>query len=238
MMVPAAPLVDVRTVPSMTTLATFERENTLFSAGSSHLVGLDEVGRGAWAGPLLVAAAGMRAADVGRAPSGLADSKMLRPSRRTELTVSIRSWISVGLGWVSAAEIDESGMAASLRLATSRALNDLACQDATFRTLDVVLQDGSSSFFPTSHECARLIVEPKLDTISGLVAAASIVAKQERDAYMTALSVTYPSHPAMSKSAGYGTQAHTEQIRMHGMTAEHRRSWNYKNLPVSAPNVS
>jgi hypothetical protein len=113
---------------------TFEIENELRAAGARVVAGVDEVGRGAWAGPLLVCAA---VPGEGEPPAGLTDSKRLTPKRRRELATQIEPWVADhAFGWSEAAEIDEVGMTEALHRAARRAL------DALEPRPDAVLLDG------------------------------------------------------------------------------------------------
>ncbi len=203
--------------------ATFELESSLLER-HEWVVGLDEVGRGPYAGPLVIGACAVSAAHSLTAPH-VADSKLLKPSQREALSVAITDWAPVALGSVSAREIDEVGMAAALRLACERALEGVARQAVT---VTCVIQDGSSSWLPDSLSAdVERVVRPKLDMTSVACAAASIVAKVHRDAVMRELGERYPEWPALAKSAGYGTKDHEEQIREHGLCPEHRYSWSF-----------
>lgn len=199
--------------------ATFELERELWSSHEV-VVAVDEVGRGSWAGPVMVGACALRREHESSAPL-LADSKLLARSRRAELAAAIRSWAPVAIGEASAAEIDELGMAHALRLACGRAL-------AAFGEITVLIQDGSSSWIPDSVPAeVQRIIRPKLDLTSAACAAASIVAKEHRDSWMREHGAAYPQWPAIATSAGYGTKAHAEQIKQHGVCDLHRRSWSF-----------
>lgn len=208
----------------MGTDATFAIEEELWDAGHRWVVGCDEVGRGSWAGPLLIAACAVSRAHVTDAPP-VADSKALRPSNRPALADAVRSWAPVGLGEATVAEIDTLGMAAALRLAANRALEALHADGVP---VTAVIQDGSASWIPDDIAAAAEVrVLPKADARCVSVAAASVVAKVHRDAQMAELGAAWPSWPAIGRSAGYGTPAHAEQIRSLGLTPLHRRSWAF-----------
>lgn len=208
----------------MASPASFEIEEELWAAGHRWVVGTDEVGRGSWAGPLLIAACAVRVEHVPGAPA-VADSKALRPARRPALADAVLDWAPVGLGEASVSEIDEVGMAAALRLASRRSLESLAALDVE---VTAIIQDGSASWIPDEVAAStELRILPKADARCVSVAAASVVAKVRRDAVMAALGRDWPSWAAIGTSAGYGTAAHAEQLRTHGLTPLHRRSWSF-----------
>jgi len=182
------------------------------------ILGIDEVGRGPWAGPLVAGAAVLR-----EPVEGLADSKKLSKKRREELDVVIRQNAYVGLGWVTASEIDEMGMTKAVRLAMLRAVKDLHASGAQY---DTVIIDGHINYFAnvTGLKTDNISAIIKADGTVPAVSAASIVAKVARDAYMTALANDYPDY-GFEKHVGYGTAAHADALRMFGITSEHRKSF-------------
>jgi ribonuclease HII len=203
--------------------ATFDLEQKLWERHEI-VVAADEVGRGSYAGPVLISACATTRAHVLTAPT-VADSKLLRPSLRATLAAEIIRWAPVATGAASAAEIDEFGMAAALRLAAGRALDQLRAAGVE---ITCVIQDGSASWLPESLSGdVERIIQSKLDVTSATCAAASIVAKEQRDELMRTLGARYPQWPAIAQSAGYGTKAHEEQIREHGLCDEHRKSWSF-----------
>jgi len=174
------------------------------------MIGVDEVGRGAWAGPLLVCAARLH-----QPVAGIRDSKLLSAKKRQLLATEILEHADIGYGWVPAAELDSIGLAAALRLATKRALEMV--QPTTDE--DIII-DGTINFAP-EYNVTTLI---KADQTMPAVGAASIVAKVARDAYMYALATTYPAY-GFDAHVGYGTAAHRQAIAAQGLCAEHRRSF-------------
>lgn len=200
--------------------ATFDLERELWRTHDV-VVAVDEVGRGSWAGPVMVGACATRESHAESAPQ-LADSKLLPKSRRAELAEAVRTWAPTAVGAASAAEIDEFGMARALRLACERALSELGV------VCTVLLQDGSASWLPESLPIGvQRVIRPKLDLTSATCAAASIVAKEHRDSWMREHGAAYPQWPAIVTSAGYGTKAHAEQVKQHGVCDLHRRSWSF-----------
>ncbi|GAC1371990.1 MAG: ribonuclease HII [Candidatus Saccharimonadales bacterium] len=173
------------------------------------IVGIDEVGRGAWAGPLLMAAVVL----AGPAPEGTTDSKLLTAAGRQHLARQIKAAAAgIGLGWVPAAELDIIGLGPALKLAAERAVAALECP------YDLVIIDGSINFLP-NHRTHML---PKADLLVPAVGAASIVAKVARDAYMTRLHASDPRY-GFDRHVGYGTRLHAAQLALHGPGPEHRR---------------
>jgi ribonuclease HII len=178
------------------------------------VAGVDEVGRGAWAGPLGV---GVVILDPARLPAGLADSKLLSAQQRERLAGRIAgSALGVSVGYCQAQECDLLGMAGALRLAAARALANL--QPAP----DVVLVDGASDFVADGR--SRAVVDGDASSVS--IAAASIVAKVCRDAVMSWLGRDYPDFDFASNK-GYGSRRHEMALRRLGPTPLHRMSWSY-----------
>lgn len=198
---------------------TLDRENEFFSSGARVIVGLDEVGRGAIAGPVCVGAVAI-GSDCTDIPEGLADSKLLSATRRTALVPMINSWaIATATGWASAADIDRLGIMGALSLAASRAIGSLGV-DA-----DVVIIDGDRSFLADDAHGPRVVTQVKADQTCASVSAASVIAKVARDELMQSLDSEFPVY-AWASNKGYGAAAHTAAIREHGLTAHHRQSWN------------
>ena len=190
-------------------------EHQLCQAGPRVVAGLDEVGRGAWAGPLMVAAA---VTDLSEPPEDLADSKVLSAARREAVAAELAGWaVGIGYGQAGPEEIDELGMTAALRLASVRALEALPCRP------DVVIVDGKHDFLgaPWSVRC-----EVKADAVSVSVAAASVAAKVRRDALMAEIGAGYPDY-AFADNAGYPAPAHRAALESSGPTPYHRMSWSY-----------
>ncbi|MEV6317680.1 ribonuclease HII [Streptomyces sp. NPDC051776] len=179
------------------------------------VVGIDEVGRGAWAGPVTVCAAitGLR-----RAPDGLTDSKLLTPKRRTALAGVLENWVTAhALGHASPHEIDELGMTAALRLAAVRALAALPVQP------DAVILDGKHNYLGGPWRVRTVI---KGDQSCVPVAAASVIAKVRRDAMMAELGQDCPDFDFIG-NAGYPSPVHRAALEELGPTAHHRMSWAY-----------
>jgi ribonuclease HII len=183
------------------------------------IIGIDEAGRGPWAGPLVVVAAILE-----RPIDGLADSKDLTPKRREALTERLQNSIAWGAGWVPPAQIDELG----LTNATIQAVHDALAALGDIAEHDIVV-DGSinyASFWPNSTAII------KADSTIPSVMAASILAKVIRDAYMVELDATYPGY-GFAQHKGYGTKAHREALNKLGVCPEHRLSFKPVRLVES-----
>lgn len=175
------------------------------------IVGVDEVGRGCWAGPVVAGAVLLR-----EPIPGLKDSKKLTKRMREKLDAEIRvEAVAYGLGWVPPAELDQLGLTEAVRLAMRRAV---ACITAEFQELII---DGNYNFLP-EQPLARAVIGA--DNIVPAVSAASIIAKVARDRYMAEMAGSYPGY-AFEKHVGYGTAAHRAAIRALGLCDLHRRSF-------------
>jgi ribonuclease HII len=195
----------------------YEIERELAAAGRIRVAGVDEVGRGAWAGPVVVCAvvAGPGFPDP---PDGLTDSKRLTPRRRAELAAELPGWAAAyAIGEASHEEIDAAGMTAALRRAAVSALGQLAERP------DAVLLDGSHDYIgrPWPVRCAV-----KADLRSASVAAASVIAKVYRDRLMAEHGQAHAEF-AFAENAGYPSPAHQRALADLGPTPYHRLSWSY-----------
>lgn len=173
-------------------------------------MGVDEAGRGPLAGPVTVAAVALP--DGCKLP-GVRDSKLMTPRQRRVAAREIRQQaIAIGIGWASSAAIDELGLTLTLQLAGQRALRHIYT--------DTILLDGNHNY----------LADPRATTIIGgdrnhlCIAAASIIAKTARDAYMERLALVYP-HYGFGGHKGYGTPAHLLALKTFGPTPYHRLSW-------------
>lgn len=179
------------------------------------ILGIDEVGRGPWAGPLVIGAVVLG----GEAIDGLTDSKKLSKKRREELDGIIRDKASaIGLGWVHADEIDRIGLSEALKRATIRAVEQI---NAPYHEIVI---DGTVNFLKDTSKGQYVTTMKKADLLVPSVSAASIIAKVARDSYMSEQDVLYPGY-GFSAHVGYGTQMHSDAIEQLGVTPLHRLSF-------------
>jgi ribonuclease HII len=209
----------------------FKFERVLLAQGEV-VVGIDEVGRGALAGPVTVGAVVVCGAEP--PPQGLNDSKLLSPVRRASLVEPICRWAAAwSLGSASAHEIDAWGLRLALAVAATRALDLLtsvptyALIDGSFNLLSSPLDVGLGVAPPSSLRYATLPVTTivKGDQRSATIAAASVLAKVHRDSVMVELHESHTEYQ-WANNKGYGVPAHLEAIRRHGLSSYHRRTWH------------
>lgn len=183
----------------------------------SYILGIDEAGRGAWAGPLVVGAVILGDYKF----KGLADSKLLLRSQREKQADIIKSYsLATGLGWVTPAEIDRLGLSKATSLGMERAIRDIK-----HLTAEIII-DGHINYLP-GYENTRCVI--KADQTIPSVSAASIIAKVARDDYMRELSTRFPDY-GFDTHVGYGTKKHLSSMLKHGLLDIHRRSFK----PVAA----
>jgi ribonuclease HII len=198
---------------------TLDTEQSLFADGVRVVAGMDEVGRGAIAGPVTIGIVAVNS-DVAEMPVGLRDSKLMTPKRREAMVSTVQQWSCAwATGSATAQEIDAFGIMSALGLAASRALQALGIQP------DVIILDGNTSFLLEEEGGPRVVTRVKADQDVACVAAASVIAKVERDALMTQLHEQFP-HYGWSSNKGYGAKVHTDAIATHGLCDFHRKSWN------------
>ena len=218
------------------------------------ILGIDEVGRGPWAGPLVVGAVVLPDRYSQKEKTNreawqdeLTDSKKLTRKKREKLApIILERSIAAGIGWVSAKELDEIGLSGALILATRRALFELMnCHQlqkniisTTYKAdqpdslniaeshlpFDEIIIDGINNFLKNTPLEELVSVLPKADSKIKAVSAASIIAKVARDNYMVKISETYPEY-GFEKHVGYGTALHRIALEKNGPCAEHRFSF-------------
>ncbi|MBR2839903.1 ribonuclease HII [Candidatus Saccharibacteria bacterium] len=185
------------------------------------ILGIDEVGRGPLAGPLVVGAVVLPEEEQEWFKE-LKDSKKLSAKKRESLSEVIwKETPAVGLGWVSPKELDEVGMSEALRLATRRAVKSVQGLHAAFSQIVI---DGKTNFLSLTSLSKYVTTVVKADDKIREVSAASIVAKVARDAYMKEAGTRFPEY-GFEKHMGYGTLKHREAIMRVGVCPEHRRSF-------------
>lgn len=182
------------------------------------VVGIDEVGRGAWAGPVTVAAVALDPEDL---PDGVRDSKRLSPARRTVVAAAVRARAIVGIGSAENDEVDDVGLAAALTEAARRALvAALAAPGAPDDPL--VLVDGPYDLLRLDG--VEVVTLVRGDAVSRSIAAASVVAKVHRDARMAAEDPRFPTY-GFARNRGYASPEHVAALERSGPCPLHRRSW-------------
>ena len=189
------------------------------------ILGIDEVGRGPYAGPLVIGACILgdwQNSENTEWIEKLTDSKKLSAKRREELYVLIKEKaLAAATGWVSSAEIDEVGLSEALRLATRRAVEQIQKTKVPFSEIII---DGTMNFLMGTKLEKYVSTLKKGDFLVKEISAASILAKVERDKYMAELDAVYPEY-GFGKHVGYGTAAHQKAMEEFGLTPEHRRSF-------------
>jgi ribonuclease HII len=191
----------------MLPIPTYEIEDQF----SGVVAGVDEAGRGPWAGPVVAAAVVL---DRTHAPDGVRDSKTLTEKRRRLLAAELWKSAKIGVGVASVDEIDSMNILAASLLAMTRAVANLPLRPA------IALVDGNIK--PKLNCRAYTVVDGDAKSVS--IAAASIIAKTTRDRMMTELARDYP-HYAWGSNKGYAAPAHREALMKFGVTPHHRRSF-------------
>lgn len=198
-------------------------EHELFAAGAPLVIGIDEVGRGAMAGPVMVGVCAIRAG-VTDFPPGLRDSKLVSEKKRVALDPLVREWGVTAVGQASANEIDDLGITACLGLAARRALIELHEAGVPVGTATVLLDGAHDWLNPALSSTLKVVTRVKADQDCAAVAGASIVAKVTRDMLMVQLDAEHPQY-GWASNKGYGAAVHMEAIRTLGTTPYHRLSW-------------
>jgi ribonuclease HII len=192
------------------------------------VIALDEVGRGALAGPVAVGATMMDERGARRRiPAGLRDSKLVPEPKRADVAARAAQWVQASaVGWATAGEIDDVGIMRALGLAAIRAIDELRGLGVVPEDAIVVL-DGNYDYISAAG-ATGLTVRPviKADRDCASAAAASVIAKVARDALMTRLHDEVPPYQ-WARNKGYASPEHREAIREHGITTHHRASWSF-----------
>lgn len=216
---------------SSKTYPTLQTESRLFERGNRFVIGVDEVGRGAIAGPVAV---GVSLIDrqnphLNSWPEKLQDSKLMTPKSRAEIREPLEAWVeNYAVGYSSNQEIDQAGISEALRMAAARALSELLADDslradlAAFGT--VILLDGSQNWLGKQAAGLEVDLQVKADMTCVSVAAAAVLAKVKRDGLMEAHDLEYPEY-GLKGHKGYASAKHIEALRTHGPSAIHRVTW-------------
>jgi ribonuclease HII len=218
-----APKLTKKTPPSLTV------EKAMWAQGFDVIVGLDEVGRGSWAGPLAIGAAVLPR--TGRV-NGVRDSKMLSEREREALFDKLTTWCAAwSIGMVSHDECDEIGMSAAQKLAARRAIEGLGVVP------DRVLVDGNWDFVGEYVGVEKVTKIVKGDAKCLSIATASVLAKVSRDRLMREEDVNFPGFN-FAENKGYPCPKHQIALRGYGPTTIHRRSWVFmEHQPWSIPRM-
>ena len=212
--------------------------------GNKMILGIDEVGRGAWAGPLVVGACVLNDAKI----KGLTDSKALSRKQREKLSAEIsKSSAIIGLGWVSNDELDKIGLSAALKLATRRAVKEvqIKCKKQNIKFNEIII-DGTVNFLAGTPLEKYASTLKKADLLISSVSAAAICAKVARDNFMAELSKKPEFAPfCFENHAGYGTSKHRAALSEFGVSKVHRKSFkpiaeflkNTKNHSKNSPEI-
>jgi len=201
------------------------RERLLFESGAKTIVGIDEVGKGSWAGPLVIGIAMLSRETVftdepAVALGGVRDSKQLSEPQREEIFDQVAArCLRWSIGTASALECDQLGMVEAQRLATARGFAALA-----IASVDVAIVDGRWDF--VSPHARKVLVEVKADADCVSVAAASVLAKVSRDRMMRSLAGDYPQWH-FDTNKGYPCPKHRAALQGYGPSAIHRTSWAF-----------
>ena len=216
------------------TAPTLDLEQELFSTGITYVAGVDEVGRGALAGPVSVGVA-IVSAQTTQVPSGLRDSKQISRAAREKLVDPLSAWVvESAIGHVAASEIDQIGIVPALRLAWVRAHQQLSIKP------DHVILDGKHNWLlepesdlfttPISDIVVPVTMKIKADAACASVSAASVLAKVARDQLMREAALIHPDF-GWEGNVGYGSSDHMAAIARLGPTDLHRKSWKLPSGP-------
>ena len=179
------------------------------------MIGIDEVGRGAWAGPLLVVAA--KPKPHLSLPEGLTDSKLLTKIQREQFYEQLMLTCEFGEGWVEVSEIDSIGLGPALKLGAMRAIAQITDVEN-----EEICIDGTINFLADTY--SKSYTKIKADITEPIVSAASVYAKVLRDRKMTQVHYLLPQY-GFRDHVGYGTPAHIEALKKHGVSIHHRKSF-------------
>ena len=216
---------------SSKTFPSLDSERRIFERGNRFVIGIDEVGRGAIAGPVAVGVSLIDKTnpDLGAWPEKLQDSKLMTPKSRSEIASPLIEWVSsYAVGFSTNKEIDELGISEALRLAAGSALDELFKDAKTRKSIAedgaVILLDGSQNWLGKVSYGLDVQVQVKADTNCVSVAAAAVLAKVTRDSLMQELDTQNPGY-GLAGHKGYASAAHIAALRALGPTDIHRVTW-------------
>lgn len=216
---------------SSKTSPTLQTESAIFASGARFVLGVDEVGRGAIAGPVAVGISLLdcNSEKLNNWPEDLRDSKQLSSTARTRLVPQLTNWVSdYSVGYATNAEIDEKGISECLRIAAQRAMASLL-QSSNYAPFfsqhgAVFLLDGSHNWLGQASAGLEVRTQVKADAFCVSVAAASVLAKVSRDQLMIELGEKYPEF-GLENHKGYASKSHIQAIHRFGPSVIHRHSW-------------
>jgi ribonuclease HII len=222
---------------SSKTFPSLNLERELWASGARFVIGMDEVGRGAIAGPVAVGVAILDNQDPRSQtawPANLKDSKLLSEKARNAILQPVKDWVSgYAVGMAPASEIDSLGIVHSLALSASRALDQLLADSSLRRAIAqdgaVIILDGSHNWLGSKASGIPVIVRTKADRDCVSVAAASVISKVLRDNLMIELAQGFPEF-GFEGHKGYASEAHIQAIKTVGPSSEHRHTWLTKIL--------
>jgi ribonuclease HII len=216
---------------SSKTFPSLDSELRIFERGNRFVIGIDEVGRGAIAGPVAVGVSLIDKTNPALEswPKKLQDSKLMTPKSRSEIASPLMDWVSsYAVGFSTNKEIDELGISEALRLAAGNALDELFKDAKTRKTIAevgaVILLDGSQNWLGKVSYGLDVQVQVKADTNCVSVAAAAVLAKVTRDSLMQELDQQNPGY-GLAGHKGYASAAHIAALRTLGPTDIHRVTW-------------
>lgn len=186
------------------------------------VIGIDEVGRGAIAGPVAVGAALFTRESITQIPQGLRDSKLIAENKRDAIAAETAGWVQHHVGLRTAAEIEALGISRALQQATLKAIEPIKGESA------VLLLDGTHNYLAGVVDLP-VVVRAKADRDCASVSAAALLAKVQRDTLMRELHFSYP-HYDWDSNKGYASESHIAALRAMGPSSEHRISWLTKIL--------
>ena len=216
---------------SSKTYPTSELESQIFGSGIKQLLSIDEVGRGAIAGPVAVGVT-VTSAETFKTPwpAKLSDSKLMSEKQREESFQPVADWVDQwAIGMASAVEIDQIGITKALALAAERAIEKLSFEPSGAR----ILLDGSHNWLGNRSYGVPVAVRPKADRDCASVAAASVLAKVTRDRLMVELAKEFPGF-GFEGHKGYASEAHIKAVRRLRPSIQHRVTWLDRILGIDS----